>query len=68
MHDELYDCGPRGHLLDLQYFLALEQDDSFSSFLIAGQPVLSQLAAGGNEMSTKVKHICQSHKGNSYIC
>lgn len=68
MHDEFYDCAPLGHLLDLQYFLALEAEASASSFLIAGQPVLSQLAAGGNEMSTKVKHICQSRKGTSYIC
>lgn len=68
MHDELYDCGPLGHLLDLQYFLALEQEASANSFLIVGQPLLSQLAASGNKMSMKVKHFCQSCQGTSYIC
>lgn len=60
-------CDALGHFLDLLYFLPLEQEASAHSLLIAGQSVFSQLAAGGNEMSVKVKHISQSRKGTSYI-
>lgn len=60
-------CDALGHFLDLLYFLPSEQEASAHSLLIAGQSVFSQLAAGGNEMSVKVKHISQSRKGTSYI-